>query len=134
LKTPFFVTIIFFGVLIIGSTHLVGVIETLRQWATLQALLDGLVYYILASNLILSLIAIGVLTAIWFRLLQTRWLIWSYFLSFIFFYWLDRMVFFQSRDDYRLPFVIVLQIVIGLVLWLGLSRKSVKGYFGEPYA
>jgi hypothetical protein len=121
-------------VLIIGSAHLIGVIETLRQWATLKALLDGLVYYILASNLILSLIAIGVLTAIWFHLRQTRWLIWSYFFSFILFYWLDRMVFFQSRDDYRLPFVIVFQIVIGLVLWLGLSRKSVKGYFGEPYA
>jgi len=134
LKLPFFVTIVFFGVLIIGSAHLIGVIETLRQWATLQELLDGLVYYILASNLILSLIAIGVLTAIWYRLRQTRWLIWSYFFFLIFFYWLDRILFFQSRDDYRLPFVIVLQIVIGLVLWLGLSRKSVKGYFGEPNA
>lgn|GEM_PF-1280116 len=134
MKLPFFVTIVFFGVLIIGSAHLIGVIETLRQWATLQELLDGLVYYILASNLILSLIAIGVLTAIWYRLRQTRWLIWSYFFFLIFFYWLDRILFFQSRDDYRLPFVIVLQIVIGLVLWLGLSRKSVKGYFGEPNA
>jgi hypothetical protein len=61
-------------------------------------------------------------------------LIWSYFFWFVFFYWLDRLVFFQSQEPFRLPFVIVLQIVIGLILWLGLNRKSVKEYFGEPYA
>lgn len=111
-----------------------GVIETLRQWATLQELLDGLVYYILVSNLILSLAAIGVLVAIWYRLRQTRWLIWSYFSLFVFFYWLDRWMFFQSQDYYHLPFVIVLQIATGLALLLGLSRKSVKVYLGGPYA
>ena len=134
MKTPFFVTIVFFGVLIMGSAHLIGVIETFRQWATLQELLGDLVYYILVSNLILSLTAIGVLTAIWYRLHRTRLLIWSYFFWFVFFYWLDRLVFFQSQEPFRLPFVIVLQIVIGLILWLGLNRKSVKEYFGEPYA
>lgn len=134
MKKPFFVTISFYGVLIIGSAHLVGVIETLRQWAILQELLDGLVYYILVSNLTLSMAAIGVLTAIWYRLRQTRWYIWSYFSLSIFFYWLNRLVLFQSRDNFRLPFMIGLQIVTGLVLLLGLSRKSMKVYFGEPYA
>lgn len=113
---------------------MVGVIETFRQWAFLQELLDGLAYYILVSNLILSLAAIGVLTAIWYRLRRTRWLIMSYFSLFVFFYWLDRLMFFQSLDYFRLPFVIVLQVLIGLVLLLGLNRKSVKVYFGESYA
>lgn len=131
---PFFVTIVFYGVLIIGGAHLVGVIETLRQWAALQELLDGLVYYILASNLILSLTAVGVLIAIWYRLRQTKWLIWSYFSLFIFFYWFDRLVLFQSRGYFRLPFAIILQTVAGLVLLVGLNRKTVKAYFGEPYA
>jgi len=97
-------------------------------------LLDGLVYYILISNLILCLAAFGFLISIWYRLRQTKWLILGYFFLFILFYWLDRLVFYQSKDFFRLPFGIVLQIVIGSVLLFGLSRKSVKAYFGESDA
>lgn len=117
--------------LITGSGHLIGVIETVRQWDTLQEFLGNVVYYVFVSNLILLLAAIGVLLVIWFRSRAARWYILGYVFLFILFYWLDRIAFFQTSGFMRLPFGIGFQLLIGLVLYIGLSRKSVKVYFGE---
>ncbi|MFN3309399.1 MAG: hypothetical protein ACK44E_09345 [Anaerolineales bacterium] len=134
MKQPIFVTFVFFGVLITGSAHLIGVIETFRQWRTLQALLGRIAYYVLFSNLVLGLAAVGVLIAIWFRYRKAKWSVLGYFLLFIFLNWLDRLVFFQTKDFIRLPFVIGFQILMGMTVYLGLERKSVKAYFGESNA
>ncbi|PWH20325.1 MAG: hypothetical protein DDG59_00655 [Anaerolineae bacterium] len=131
MKPPVFVTIVFIGVLITGTTHLIGVIEVFRQWATLQEFIGNLLYYVLFSNLALSLVAMGVLIAIWVRLHQAKWLILGYFSLFLLFYWLDRLVFFQDDKFIRFPFAVAFQIVMASVLWLGLRCKSVRLYFGE---
>ncbi|MCX8061099.1 MAG: hypothetical protein N3D16_00810 [Anaerolineales bacterium] len=131
MKTPLFVTFVFFSVLITGSGHLIGVIETLRRWGTLESLLGNVVYYVFISNLALCLAAIGVLLAVWFRLRRARWYVLGYVLLFIFLYWFDRLVVFRTYSFTRIPFGIAFQIVIGIVLYVGFSRKSVKAYFGE---
>jgi len=118
-------------VLITWSAHLIGVIEGIRRWAYLQGLVGSTVFYILMTNVLLFFAALAALFAIWFRLRTTKWFILAYVALFIGFYWLDRLYFFQSRDFYRLPFGIGLQILIGLIFWFGLNRKSIKAYFGE---
>lgn len=120
--------------LITGSAHLIGVIETYHRWRTLQNLLGNVSYYILFSNLALFLAAVGVLIAIWFRYRKAKWSVLGYFLLFVSFNWIDRLVFFQTKDFTHLPFVIGFQILIGLIIYLGLGRKSVKAYFGESNA
>lgn len=134
MKTPLFVTILFVSVLITGSVHLIGVYEVIHQWAILRLVLGNLVYYVLLTNLTLSIAALGVLVAIWFRFRKAKSFIIGYILLFVLFYWLDQFVFFANKEYYRLPFRIGFQVVIGLVLTYGLSRKSVKAYFGEIHA
>ncbi len=131
MKTPFFVTIVFIGVLITGSVHLVGSIESVRQWATLQELVGNIALYILVSNLLLLLAALGVLIGFWSRSKKARWFLLGYYILFLAFYWLDRLAFFQNKDFTRLPFGIGFQLLIGLFIVFGISRKSVKAYFGE---
>ncbi|MCS6907386.1 MAG: hypothetical protein RML93_05820 [Anaerolineales bacterium] len=131
MRPPLFVTFALFGGLITGVVHFIGVVEALRRWDTLQELVGRVIYYILFSNFLLWLAALSVLVAIWRRLRAARWVITGYVLLFVLIYWLDRLVFFQSIDSYRWPFGVASQIVIGLLLWIGLTRKSVRAYFGE---
>jgi hypothetical protein len=94
-------------------------------------LLGDLVFYVFFTNLVLWFAAIGVLIAIWYRLRSAKWLIFGYLFLFIFFYWLDRLAFFAQKDYFRIPFAMAFQVLIGVIIYLGLSRNSVKAYFGE---
>lgn len=135
---PAGVTLLSFVVLIIAAVGGIRLAQSIVHWSSLAGLPRVSPLYLALTGLFWALTGIPLTIALWKGLPNSGWAARIFFLLYSLYYWFDRLVVANvpGRPDtgYDLPFLIVFNLLILILIFGILSLSKVKAYLGEKDA
>lgn len=131
MKKPLSVTIIILLVLITGGLNLIRLIQSVKQWALLKEILPFSPLYLTIMGSFWFVVSALILWGITKRNLWTVRLIQGSAILYVLIFWIDRSR--LAVDDSRVAndlFALTAIIILLIFVFVSLSRRDVKDYFG----
>jgi hypothetical protein len=131
MKKPLSVTIIILLVLITGGLNLIRLIQSVKQWALLKEILPFPPLYMTIIGLFWFVVSGLILWGITRRKWWTVRLIQGSATMYILIFWIDRS--WLAVPDSRVAndlFALTATIILLIFIFVSLSRRDVKDYFG----
>lgn len=133
-RRPTIVTLLALLVLTIGGINLIRVAQALLQWSFLEELLPISPAYFALTGIIWGLLGLVLVWGLWRGESWAPKLLRVTSLIYIIYIWVDRLLVRNpsSRSTNQL-LVALLSVLLVIIIFLILSRKNVKAYFGDTY-
>ena len=133
-RRPASVTFLAVLVLTIGGLNLIRVAQTLLQWSFLEELLPISPAYFALTGLIWGLLGLVLIWGLWRGETWVPKLLRVSSLIYVIYIWVDRLlVRHPSSRSVNELFSALLTVSVLVIIFLILSRRNVKVYFGEAY-
>jgi hypothetical protein len=133
-RRPVSVTLLAVLVLTIGGINLIRVAQTLLQWSFLEELLPISPAYFALTGFFWGLLGLVLVWGLWRGETWAPKLLRVSSLIYVIYIWVDRLLVRDpsSRSVNEL-FSALLMVIVLVIIFLILSRRNAKVYFGEAY-
>lgn len=128
---PVAVTIIALAVLYVSATGLLRSVQSVLNWNFLAGIIQISPLYLAISGMVWGLAGLWLAWGLWRGMAWSRWFSMVYFLAYLFYFWLDRILI--PGSDLRnnnWMFNIGLQLLCLVLLIWTMNRKKSREYFG----
>ena len=131
-RRPAFVTFLTLGVLTITVVNFIRLVQAAQQWKFLERLLPFSPLYLILAGSFWAVTGLILIIGLWLGRPWGR--LFTILLSFIYtcFYWIDRLLLRNSEVGVgSLPFSIIVNIVLLLLILGALLNRRASVYFGD---
>jgi hypothetical protein len=126
---PFSVTLLALGVLTIAALNITRFIEAIVFRDFLSEFPAVPVLYLAMSGFFWGAVAIPLVWGLWSGKRWTMRYMFVFALAYTAYFWIDRLLLSAHNPERNLPFVVAINLLLLLLIWLILSRRKARSFF-----